>query len=450
MSDLWYALPAAAQDAVLAIALLLPVALGLVLANAGLSTGPPVRALLRRHRGTAATFVALIALGVAVATAVLVQERGLRRGSARAADPFDVIVTAPGSEVTAMLAAVYLQSAPLPLVPGERLAEVAAHPATRLAAPLAFGDSVDGAPLVGTVRELVAHLVGRTSDDAVEGRLFERADEAVVGAATPFAIGDVLTPAHGVGFVEAEHAGTRLTVVGRLPAGGTPWDGAVVAPVEALWLAHGLGDGHAATGAEGAAGEGTDAGVRPIGPPFDPDRVPGVPAIVALADSYAGAYALRGAFTDGSTMAFFPGEVLARLHAVLGDVRRAMSVLALATQALVAVAVLLALSILVRGFDPRFAMLRALGAPRRYAFAVVWRYALVLVGTGTLVGLILGVGLARALAGVLAARTGVDMGGGVSASDAVPAAAFVLVGAALALVPAWRAALRTTAPGPAG
>ena len=453
MSDLWYALPAAAQDAVLAIALLLPVALGLVVANAGLSTGPPVRALLRRHRGTAVTFVALIALGVAVATAVLVQERGLRRGSARAADPFDVIVTAPGSEVTAMLAAVYLQSAPLPLVPGERLAEVAAHPATRLAAPLAFGDSVDGAPLVGTVRELVAHLVERTSDGAVEGRLFERADEAVVGAATPFAIGDVLVPAHGVGFVEAEHAGTRLRVVGRLPAGGTPWDGAVVAPVEALWLAHGLGDGHAARGAgagAGAAGEGPGAGARPIGPPFDPDRVPGVPAIVALADSYAGAYALRAEFTDAATMAFFPGEVLARLHALLGDVRRAMSVLALATQALVAVAVLLALSILVRGFDARFATLHALGAPRRYLFAVVWRHALVLVGAGTLVGLVLGVGLARALSGVLAARTGVDVGAGVSASDAVPAAAFVLVGATLALVPAWRAALRATAPGQAG
>ena len=449
MSDLWYALPAAAQDAVLAIALLLPVALGLVLANAGLATGPPVRALLRRHRGTATTFVALIALGVAVATAVLVQERGLRRGSARAADPFDVIVTAPGSEVTAMLAAVYLQSAPLPLVPGERLAGIAAHPATRLAAPLAFGDSVDGAPLVGTVRGFVAHLVERTSGDAVEGRLFERADEAVVGAATPFAIGDVLTPAHGVGFVEAVHAGTRLEVVGRLPAGGTPWDGAVVAPVEALWLAHGLGDGHAATGATRAAGEGPDAGARPIGPPFDPERVPGVPAIVALADSYAGAYALRAEFTDASTMAFFPGEVLARLHALLGDVRRAMSVLALATQGLVAVAVLLALSILVRGFDARFATLHALGAPRRYLFAVVWRYALVLVGTGTLVGLVLGVGLARALAGVLAARTGVDFGAGVSASDAVPAAAFVLVGAVLALVPAWRAARRATAPGPA-
>ena len=440
MIDAWYGLPAAAQDTILALLLLLPVALGARLVGAGLSTGAPVRALLLRHRGVAATFTLLIALSVGIATAVLVQERGLRQGSARAADPFDVIVAAPGSEVTAMLAAVYLQSAPLPLVSAERLAAVAAHPATRFAAPLAFGDSVDGAPLVGTTREFVAHLAARTtgSDEAssagsalAQGRTFERADEAVVGAATPFAIGDVLTPAHGTDFVEAEHTGTSLTVVGRLPAGGTPWDGAVVAPVETMWLAHGLGDGH-------APGEGD----RPTGPPFDPERAPGVPAVVAIADSYAGAYALRGDFTDAATMAFFPGEVLARLHAVLGDVRRAMSALALATQVLVAVAVLLALSLLIRGFGERFAMLRALGAPRRYTFAVVWRYALVLVVAGTVAGSAFGVGFAWLLGRVLATRTGVDMGAGIATSDAVPVAAFVLTGAVLALLPAWAAARR--------
>ncbi len=439
MSELWFGLPAAAQDAVLATVLLLPVALGALLAGAGLRTGAPVRALLLRHRGVGATFVALIALSVAVATAVLVQERGLRQGSARAADPFDVIVAAPGSEVTAMLASVYLQSAPLPLVSGERLAEVAADPASVLSAPLAFGDSVDGAPIVGTTPELVAHLVRRTAGDAATltaGRLFERPDEAVVGAATPFEIGDVLTPAHGTDFVEAEHGGSPLTVVGRMPAGGTPWDGAVIAPVEALWLAHGLGDGH---------GRRDDTDAPTIGPPFDADRVPGVPAIAVVADSWAGAYALRGRFTDGETMAFFPGEVLARLHAVLGDVRRLVSALALVTQALVAVAVLLALSMLVRGFAPRFAMLRALGAPRRFTFAVVWRYALTLIVVGTVAGLLLGLAFSALLSRVLATRTGVEMTAGIAASDAVPAAAFVLVGALLALLPAWSVAARRPA-----
>ena len=435
MSDLWHALPAPAQDAALVAALLAPIALGLALACRGLSTAAPVRALVRGHPGPSATFVALIALSVGVATAVSVQERGLRAGSARAADPFDVIVAAPGSEVTAMLAAVYLQGAPLPLVDAARWREVAGHPATRLAAPLAFGDSVAGAPLVGTTAAFVEHLVARTgSGSSVEGRLFERAGEVVAGAATPLRIGDSAVPAHGVAFVEGEHAGVELEVVGRLPATGTPWDAAVVAPIETTWLAHGLGDGHGAD--VGGGGE------RPIGPPFDPERMPGVPAIVALAGSYGDAYALRGTFGDGTTMAFFPGEVLARLHAVLGDLRLAMSTLALVTQALVAVAVLLALSILVGGFARRFATLRALGAPRRYVFATVWRYALTLVGAGAALGLVVGAGLAALLARALGARTGMDMGAGLAVSDAVPVAALALLGAALAAVPAWGAARR--------
>ena len=432
--DLWYALPAAAQDAALAAALLAPAALGLALAGTGLATGPPARALVRGHPGTAAAFVALIALSVGIAIAVSVQERGLRQGTARAADPFDVIVTAPGSEITAMLATVYLQSAPLPLVEAARWRAVAEHPATRLAAPLAFGDSVAGHPLVGTTGELVAHLLGRTAPGrAVDGRLFARADEAVAGAATRFAVGETVVPAHGVGFVESEHAGTTLEIVGRLPVTGTPWDGAVVAPIETTWLVHGLGDGH---GGEAARGR------RRLGPPFDPTSMPGVPAIVALVGSYPDAYALRGEFGDGTTMAFFPGEVLARLHAVLGDVRRAMSTLALATQILVAIAVLLALAILVRGFARRFDMLHALGAPRRYVFAVVWRYAVTLLALGTALGLGVGAALAAALARALGARTGVDMTAGLAASDAVPVAGFALVAVALAAVPAAVAARR--------
>ena len=162
----WFDLSAGAQDLLVLAAWLAPTALAFAALLARYRVVSPVRALLVRHRGIGAIAVALIALSVGLGVALLAQERGLREGSARAADPFDLLVAAPGSDVTAMLASVYLQSATVPLLDPVVYAELAARPEVALAAPLAFGDSVDGAPLVGTTAAFVAHLIASTSSSA--------------------------------------------------------------------------------------------------------------------------------------------------------------------------------------------------------------------------------------------------------------------------------------------
>ncbi len=78
-------------------------------------------------------------------------------------------------------------------------------------------------------------------------------------------------------------------------------------------------------------------------------------------------------------MAFFPGAVLAQLHALMGDIRQIMSVMAVLTQVLVTAGVLTGLIALARLFARRLALLRALGAPGRFVFAVVWSYAATLI-----------------------------------------------------------------------
>lgn len=69
----------------------------------------PVLSIGRLERATT--------LGVAV----ILQERALRLGSTRAADRFDLIVGAPGSETQLVLSSVFLQPSPLPLVAGSVL-----------------------------------------------------------------------------------------------------------------------------------------------------------------------------------------------------------------------------------------------------------------------------------------------------------------------------------------
>lgn len=394
---------------------------GLVLR--GYAPWPLVRAILWRFRWPAGMFVLLIAISVGMGIGILAQERGLRRGTAQAADKFDLVVAAPGSELTVLFAAVYLQPSDMPLLSGAVYNAVASHENVTIAAPLAFGDSFGTAPVIGTTAEFARYL----SDDRIDGRLWETSQEALAGASVPLEVGGSFSPAHGVGdAAEADaHAGAEVTIVGRLGRTGTPWDRAILVPVESVWEVHGLGDGH---GPEHSG---------QIGGPFDPDYFPGTPAIVVHADELWANYALRSEFTrDNETMAFFPGTVLANLYRVMGDIRQAMSLMALVTQILVAASVLLGLFILSRLFRRQIALLRALGAPSRFVFAVVWSFGAVLLLAGSAFGLLTGLGAAAVLSRIVSARTDILVSAPLGWSEVHFLAAFVSVTLLLSILPA--------------
>jgi putative ABC transport system permease protein len=420
--DAWDALPAVAQDGVILAALLVPaLATGAIVLH-GFRPLPLVRAMLWRFRWTNLLFVLLIAVSVGLGVAVTAQERGIREGTARAAEKFDLVVGAPGSEMTLMLAAVYLRPADVPLLSGAVYDEIVRHPHVRIAAPIAFGDSFMGAPVVGTIPQFVEHLGGPLA----EGRLFAAEHEAVAGALAPVAVGATFEPAHGTGDAAEHdaHEGAGYTVVGRMARTGSPWDRAILVPVEAVWEVHGLANGHGPdwTGA--------------VGPPFDPALFPGTPAVLVRADELWANYALRSTFSRPDVMAFFPGAVLAELHALLGDIRQVMSVLALVTEVLVAAGVLAGLVVLTRLYGQRLALLAALGAPPRFAFAVVWTYATALIVAGALLGVLAGLVATAALSALITARTDILVTARLGWTEAHLVAGFVSLAVILAMLPA--------------
>lgn len=428
MGDLWQSLPVLAQDVIVTLALLLP---GLLVGLALRREYAPdalVGAMLRRFRGANAVFIVLMAASVAIGVGLTAQEKAVRRGTAEAAAKFDLVIGAPGSEITLMLAAVYLQAADMPLLTGAQYAEIAADPDVAFAAPLAFGDSHDGHPVVGSTAAFVAHLSG----ELTEGQVFETAAQAVVGADVPLQPGQTFTPAHGHGPVadDGAHTGAEYTVTGRMAPTDSPWDRAIVVPVEGVWEVHGLANGHA-----------SEAGDQ-IGPPFDAAYFPGTPAILVRADAVWANYALKSRYTTADMMGIFPGSVLSQLHGLLADVRAAMSVLAVATQAMVAIGVLAGLVLLMRIFARSLALLRAIGAPVRFVLAVVWSYAAALIGMGAAVGLALGWVAAVVLSAVLSARTEMRIAATIGWTEVQMVAAFLSLALILAVIPAWLAARR--------
>lgn len=420
--DLWQDLAPGTQDALILALLLLPAVLIGLFVTVGYRPLALVRSLLWRYRWTNLMFVALIAVSVGLGVGLTAQERGLRQGTARAAEKFDLIVSAPGSEITMLFAAVYLQPSDVPLLDGAAYDKIAKADNVQLAAPIAFGDSYEGAPVVGTTPQFVEHLSGAL----MEGRMFARSGEAVAGASVDLPVGAEFVPAHGSGegADHEAHAGAKTKITGKMAVTGSPWDKAILVPVEAVWEVHGLANGHAPERAE------------QIGPPFDPEYFPGTPAVLVRAEALWANYALKSEFTTDKTMAFFPGAVLARLHSLMGDIRQVMSLMAVVTQVLVTAGVLTGLVVLVRLFSRRLALLRALGAPRRFVFAVVWSYAAVLIAAGALLGLAAGYGASGIISAEISRRTDILVEASLSWPEFHLIAGFVSLTVFLALLPA--------------
>ena len=425
MLELWLSLPNLVQDLAVLIGGLVPLALLSALLFRGFRPKRLILGLLHRYVWASLAFTTLIAVSVAMGVGVLAQERALRFGTAAAAEKFEMIISPPGSDVTMMLATVYLQPGFAGLIPGETFVEIAEDPGTTLVAPLAFGDSVGGAPVVGTTHDFLTHLTG-TDLPPWTGEM-----QAIVGSKTDFAVGDVLQPTHGVHGDVGETHDVDIEVIARMPETGSPWDAAVVTPIESVWSIHGLANGHA-----------PDNPVQ-LGPPYDAAYFPGTPAIIVTAESLGQIYTLRSRYTrEGETMAFFPGAVLNRLHGTLGDVRQVMSVLTLLTQGLVAIAVLLGLFILSQLFQRQMAVLRALGAPNRFVVAVLWGFAMGLIVAGVLAGIVLGYGAAAVISSILSERTGVQINAILGWPEFHILALFLGLAAFAALLPAWGALRR--------
>jgi putative ABC transport system permease protein len=384
-----------------------------------------VRATIVRHRGTYLLFTLLVAVATAIGVAITTQEAALRIGSARAADKFDLMVAAPGSETDVVLAAIYLRPGTVPLLDPGMVGKVLAEPRAKISAPLGFGDNIRGSPIVGTVPAFADYLSGGLS----EGRVFAAEDEAVAGAAAPLALGESFHAEHGreeeheEGAAHAEHAET-LTVVGRMQPTGTPWDNSVIVPIEFVWHVHGLPTGHA-------------EGDEHVGPPFDPARVPGVPAIVVKPQTINAAYGLRNLYRTPLSMAFFPAEALVRLYEVLGDIRELMGWLALATQGLVVIAMLAGVMAILTLHRRQFAVLRALGAPRLYIFLCVWTQIAVIAVAGALGGLLIGGGLAVLVSQVITRATGIVLPARIGPDEWLLVGGMIAFGLIVATVPAF-------------
>ena len=114
-------------------------------------------AYVRRRPLTTAFNVALLALGVATITLVILLSHELEQRLAREAAGIDLVVGAKGSPLQLVLAGIYHADVPPGNVPLAAVEELARRPLVRQVIPMALGDSYRGFRIVGTTPSFAAH-----------------------------------------------------------------------------------------------------------------------------------------------------------------------------------------------------------------------------------------------------------------------------------------------------
>ncbi|MDR0580140.1 MAG: ABC transporter permease [Campylobacteraceae bacterium] len=315
---------------------------------------------------------------------ITLEERALRESSAKAAERFDLLVGAAGSETQLVLSTVYLHSSPLPLLDGKHYLDILNNPLTFWAAPIAFGDYYLNLPIIGTNTILITN---NNQSKLEKGRMFSSGFEAVAGADSGLLIGEKFIPIHGkTGEFDSHlHDEIEYEIVGIAPRYNDAWDRAVFVPIETVWMVHDLlhkHDKHEHD--EHEHGEHDEHEIK------EHDEIPPISAVIVKPKSISGAYELRNIYKKDLTQAVFPAEVLTRLYTTLGDISGILTKISLYAQML-AVFIITAVSILYLKLKQRqIALLRAIGANFYRIFFLVWSGFISLVFTGIAFGCALG------------------------------------------------------------
>ena len=417
-----------------------------------------LKAWYRQYTLPCIIFIVLFSIALSLGIALLSQERAIKQSSANVSDQFDLIIGAPGSKVDLVLNTAFLKTGLLETVPTHIWHELLDDQRVKWFAPIVFGDGYHGAPIIGTTQALLTALYGEQEN-------FPTIDSAFIGANVALGLGDIFQPQHGM----IENAGDSddeededhhvhhvdYKVAKKLPITGTPWDNAILVPVEASWQIHGMGNGHAEEEHEDHEKHITqhhddvdhneneeeehhhdEHDPLNLGVFDEHDTFKPVSAFIVKPNSIASAYGLRSDFSNNETQAVFPGEVMVMLYALMGDARTLMSQITLICEGLVMLSLVFAIAALFALFKREFAILRTIGATRNYLLLSVWLFVLSLMAIGLLLGMLLATLEVQWISTLLSDKAQFSINATLQAKDGLFALAVLAVGSIMALLPA--------------
>jgi putative ABC transport system permease protein len=348
----------------------------------------------------------IMALAVGLAITVSALGDGVRQGIIRASDPFGVLVVgAKGSAQQLVLNTILLQGLPVGNIPVTIFEALRSDERVALAVPIALGDNVGGARIIGTDESL---LELRTEVNAppyfqiADGRWFTAEFEAVLGskaaAQLGLTLGDQFQGAHGVepGLASDIHEGA-YTIVGVLRATGGPYDSAVFTSVETVWHVHEHEEGESGGVSAALTVETASASDQ-------------LTAALVKPSGFSQANQLWQEFYTGTeAQAAFPGQELGGLFDLLSQGERVLGIVGYLVLGIAALTVFLAMYSAITNREQNIAIMRSLGSSRMMIFRMVIAETLILVIIGALLGRAIGYGAALLIASVFSGQSSIPM-----------------------------------------
>jgi putative ABC transport system permease protein len=333
----------------------------------------------------------VMALAIGLTITVLALGAGVRRGIIQSSDPFGVLVIGPkGDSQRLVLNSILLQGAPLGTIPAATYDALLNDPRVRLAVPLAKGDNVGGALVIGTS---LAFFELRTAVDAApafvlqQGTPFAQDFDAVLGSRAAqqlgLQVGDTFRAAHGVevGLGSDLHDAV-YTVVGILQPSSTPYDGAVFTTVNTVWTVH-----------EYPVEAGSVFAIGPV------EEIDGLTSILVQPTGFVEQNQLwQEYYTRTDAQAVFPGQELGGLFDLLGQGEQILGAVGYLVFAIAALTVFLSVYSTTVNREKDIAILRSLGGSRTNVFRMILAETMGLTLIGALLGRVIGYGTAALIA----------------------------------------------------
>jgi putative ABC transport system permease protein len=366
-------------------------------------TGLAWRNIRSRSVQTLVTLL-VVALATALPITVLALGDGTREGIAQASDPFGVLVVgAKGSSQQLVLNTILLQDVPVGNISHDVYETLKADPRVSLAIPIAMGDNIGGAPIIGTEAtffELRAAQNELPAFQISEGRIFSTRFEAVLGSKAAkslgLKIGDAFRGQHGVheGLPSDVHEDVYI-VVGILAPSNTPYDTAVYVTLETVWDVH----------AEEADAEHFAASTGSIPPDLaDPatSTTDQVTAVLVKPVGFIEANQLwQDYYVSTDAQAVFPGKELGDLFDLLRQGEQVLIIVGYLVLLIACLTIFLSIYSATLSREQSIAVMRGLGGSRMTVFRVVIFETVLITFFGAALGRVLGYGLAYSIASVV-------------------------------------------------
>ena len=391
---------------------------------------------LGQHRVANAITVMTVALAVGLAFAVFAINAQARAAFVGAGGGYDAVLGARGSQLQLVLNSVFhLETSP-GNIPYSLYKTAAGRAGVERAVPMAMGDNYRGFRVVGTSLEYFTDPPEDSAGWGVQGRFFEtELREAVIGSQvarqTGLTVGSTFNPYHGLKFDESMRHNEEYLVVGVLEPTNTPNDRVLFIPIEGVYRM----EGHV---------------LRGSGDEFVPEAGQAIPeehrevsaVLLDLSNPRVGFTLEQQVNRQGklATLAYPIGRVMAEVFSKLGWAHAVLAWISYLVFFIAACSILTSLVQTLAGRSQEFAVLRALGLPRRRLFGLLMLESGLLAGLGSLGGfLVYGLVLAVS-AGIIRSQTGVV----IEPFSFHPVflwgpALMVSLGALAGLVPGWKA-----------